>query len=698
MKVPWNAEHADTTARELDHQDAGKDSTPAEATAVSSIAANAQRSSETGLGDGSDDLLLQLASAVTFGLYTAALYRLGTTRPEVTPQLVFTGPFDLQHLLLLFSTPLLVVGAFSILVRAIRGLRAGKLAPETPAALALVWLYGYSVYATLSHHGRVSFDYLAIAVVLLTGTLYLQQLALDRPRRLLRALQPSRAARAWRQVGQTWHEVGVAALHAGDVILVRTGQPVPADAEVLAGDASVREPWWKPGQELAGRAEHDILWAGSIVTGRDVVAQVACPADGAYPARAAAEFERIVAEPLPVQRLADRLAAHLVAGALLAAALTLAGWLLAGHSFERAALAAAAVLIAANPIALHSVSRSGLATVLARCALAGLLVRSTRAVPAAAAVETVVFDKGEALANGRPEVCEVVPNPALAMGAADVLCIAAAVEQHSAHAVGRAISNACLEQLPYSTRYVQEPGLGVSAHVNGRIGQRVKVGVAHYVGVDLTSDLAAWAAAHAQKGHRVVWVGWSETVAGFIALRDELHPTAVPAVRGLVSAGLRPVLFSGDHPLAIRAAAESAGVREFAAVLAPRERTARIKEWQEDGEQVAIVGGNGSAPEAMAVADLSIGIGRHAVEACVEAGKCADVLLANNDLSMVAWFISLARRAGDVVQENLGWAIACHMVVLPLAMFGVIGPAVAAVGMAGGVGMVLGNSWRLRRG
>jgi len=181
-------------------------------------------------------------------------------------------------------------------------------------------------------------------------------------------------------------------------------------------------------------------------------------------------------------------------------------------------------------------------------------------------------------------------------------------------------------------------------------------------------------------------------VAGFVALRDELEPTAVDAVRELRDRGLGPVILSGDSAETTASVAAELGVERFGARLTPEDKAAYLGKLQADGARVAMVGDGVNDAPSLARADLSITVAGGADVA----GQTSDVVLSRPDLGLVPWFISAASKTRRVIRINLGWAFAYNAVTLPLAAFGVITPGIAAVAMASSSLLVVGNSLRLR--
>ena len=201
------------------------------------------------------------------------------------------------------------------------------------------------------------------------------------------------------------------------------------------------------------------------------------------------------------------------------------------------------------------------------------------------------------------------------------------------------------------------------------------------------------AAAREALGETVVWVARGDQVVGFIALRDEIDPTARFAVRELTLRGLGPVLLSGDSEPTTRSVAAELGIDRFEARLSPEMKAAVIGALQDQGAFVAMVGDGVNDAPSLARADLSITVAGGADIA----GQTSDIVLNHADLELVPWFLLAASQTRRVIRQNLGWAVCYNAIALPLAVLGVITPGIAAISMACSSLLVVGNSLRLRR-
>jgi P-type E1-E2 ATPase len=309
-------------------------------------------------------------------------------------------------------------------------------------------------------------------------------------------------------------------------------------------------------------------------------------------------------------------------------------------------------------------------------------------------VDTVVFDKTGTITSGRMTVAAVEVAPGEVE--ADVLRWAAGVEDASSHPIARAVvAEARARELPMPAAEdaVTEPGLGARGTVEGA---QVLVGSASFLsrrGARIGSELEAARAAHEEAGETAVLVARDGRAVGMLAVADAVKPSARPAVESLRRMGLRCILVTGDAEATARAVAKQAGLDEVHAQALPPHKVAIVRELQQGGHQVAVVGDGVNDGPALATADLGLAVGS-GTDVAIAA---ADLVLVRDDLRVVPLALELARRTLTTIRGNLIWAFGYNVAAIPLAMSGHLDPLIAAAAMAASSAFVVWNSGRLGR-
>jgi len=490
------------------------------------------------------------------------------------------------------------------------------------------------------------------------------------------------------------HRVPAGLLRAGQRFVVRPGERIAADGEVLSGQSAVDRSMMTGESVPVDAAAGDSVTGGTVaLTGRLVVRADKVGADTQL-AHLVRMVEAAQADKASVQRLADRVCAVFVPCVLACSALTLAGWLLAGSAAGHAFSAALAVLIIACPCALGLATPAALVVASGRGARLGVFIKGYQALESSRAIDTVVLDKTGTVTTGQMTVTAVQLVPGTSR--ADLLRLAGSVEQASEHAVAAAITAlAAAEPVPLASAdgFAALAGLGARGVVDGH---EVTVGRSQLFadrGLAVPSGLASWCSAQEQSGRTTVLVSWDDVVRGALAVTDTVKPSAASAVAGLRRLGLRPVLLTGDNAATAEAVAAAAGIDEVISEALPAAKARVVTELQAAGRSVAMVGDGVNDGPALAAARLGLALGS-GTDVAITA---ADVILLRDDLDVVPDAIALARATFRTIRRNLAWAFCYNVVAIPLAALGFLNPLVAAAAMTLSSVFVVWNSLRLRR-
>jgi Cu+-exporting ATPase len=608
-----------------------------------------------------------------------------------------------RWLALILATPVVTWGAWPFHRAALTALRHGGSTMDTLVSLGVTAAFGWSLYA-LFLGGADDEIYLEVAtgvtLFLLIGR-YLEARARRASGAAMRALLSLGAKDVAVLRDGTEVRVPVTALHVGEQFVVRPGEKVATDGEVVRGtsavDASVLTGEPVPVEVGPG----DVVVGATVnVGGRLVVRATRVGADTQL-AQIARLVEAAQNGKADVQRLADRVSGVFVPVVIGLAVATLAFWLGTGAQPDVAFTAAVAVLIIACPCALGLATPTALLVGTGRGAQLGIIVKGPEVLERTRRVDTVVLDKTGTVTTGRMTLLEVVPAHAIAR--TDVLRLGGALESASEHPVGRAVAAAAtaeLGPLPQVHDFANIDGLGVQGVVDGPGDTAYAVVVgrpallaerSQPLPTDLTNALDSAEA----DGRTVVAVGWDGAARGLLVVADTVKPTSVQAVQQLRDLGLRPLLLTGDNAAAAHAVGREVGIapEDVVAGVLPAGKVEVVRRLQGEGRVVAMVGDGVNDAAALAAADLGLAMGT-GTDVAMEA---SDLTLVRGDLRVAADAIRLSRATLRTIKTNLAWAFGYNVAALPLAAAGLLNPMIAGAAMAASSVLVVTNSLRLRR-
>jgi Cu+-exporting ATPase len=627
------------------------------------------------------------------------------------------GMIELNRLALIPATVIQLWAGRRFYQPAWRAARHGTTNMDTLVAIGTTAAWGYSVVVTLWPEVVMDagiepvtyFDSSTIIIGLVLLGRWLEARAKVRTAGAIRHLI-GLAPKTARLVidGADDREIALEMVAVGDRLRVRPGETIPVDGSVVEGGSSV-DTSMLTGEPIPVevRPGDEVIGASLNGTGSFVMRATRVGRDTAL-ARIVDLVQRAQGSKAPIARLADRIAEIFIPAVLVAAGITFLVWWLAGPqpSVTFALTATIAVLVIACPCALGLATPTAIMVGTGRGAEAGIIIRGGEALETAHRVTAVVFDKTGTLTVGRPTVSRITP--ASGTSAREILDVAGSLERGSEHPLGAAIlARAREDELGFAVvgDFAATAGGGVAGNVtlgdgsvhHALVGNRRLLGE-H--GVD-TSLLDAEAVAAEAAGETLAFVALDGVAMGLIGLGDPVKPTATMAVRALTEAGVAVWLVSGDGRTTTEAVARSVGIdpTRVAAETLPGDKASIIERLQAGGSVVAMVGDGINDAPAIAQADLGVAIGTGA-DVAIEA---SDVTLVGGDPRAVAAAIELSRATMTVIRQNLFWAFAYNVVLIPVAMgllypaFGItLNPALAAGAMALSSVSVVANSLRLR--
>ncbi len=580
-----------------------------------------------------------------------------------------------------------------------KAVRAGAGNMDLLVALGTSAAWGLSVFelltAPMGHEPALYFESSALIVTFVLLGKWLETRAKGQTAAAIHELMRLRPDTARvRRDGAEW-EVPLAQVAVGDVVVVRPGERIPVDGEVVEGGGSVDESMLTGESLPVEKAPGSRVTGGSInADGLLVVATTAVGAETTL-ARIVRLVEGAQASKAPIQRLVDRVSAVFVPVVLGIALLTFIGWWAATGDPVPALLNAVAVMVIACPCALGLATPTAIMVGTGAAARHGILIKDAEALERAHAVTTVAFDKTGTLTEGRPEVSDVVP--AQGVDALAMLRQANALQAGSEHPLAAALRRRAEADGATGERadkFRALPGRGVSAVVAGRI---LVMGSRRLLEEnDLAmGGLAPKAEALASSGRTVSWLGETAPeprTLGLVAFGDAVKPSARGAVAGLQRQGVRTVMLTGDGQGAADAAAQALGIGEVVAEVLPDGKADAVARLRGNGV-VAMVGDGVNDAPALAAADVGIAMATGTDVAMSAAG----ITLMRGDPLLVPAALDVSRRTYGKIRQGLFWAFAYNLVGIPLAAFGLLSPVVAGAAMALSSVSVVSNALLLRR-
>ncbi len=624
------------------------------------------------------------------------------------------GWSTLPRLQWLLATAVVLGAGWPLLQRAWHSILSRSLNMFTLIGLGTLVTYGYSSLAALKpnwfphtmidHHTGLTpvyFEAAAGIVILVLAGQWIELTARSQAgqatRELLRLL-PQKAHRLL-ESGQT-EEVNLADIRPGDVVAVAPGERVPADGRVVSGQSWIDESSLTGEPEPVNKQPGLTVTAGSLNGQGGLLVRVEAERADSVLHRLIHQVAEAQRSRAPVQQQVDRISAWFVPAVLAVALATFGAWYRFGPepALPLALLHAVAVLMIACPCALGLATPMSIMVASGAGARRGVLYRNAEALEELARVDTVMFDKTGTLTEGRPRL---VSQRSL-RETSDWMSRVAALESQSQHPLARAL----VEDLPRVFGMVSEkvqaiPGKGLLGSVDGRQLAVGNLGLLQDQNIEVSPPFLEEVRQLSQQGQTVVWVAEDGQLVGWLGVTDPIRPSAVSTLQELRQRGLRLVMLTGDRWETARAVADSLGLEDVVAECLPTEKTLIVRQWQQGGARVAMVGDG--VNDAGALAEARVGIAL--AQGSPVASEAAGITLARPDLHLLAQAHQLSQRTRRNIRQNLWLAFVYNLIGVPLAA-GVLyprwglelSPMFAALAMSLSSVSVIGNALRLRSG
>lgn len=607
--------------------------------------------------------------------------------------------FGSQYIPFVLSTIIFFYGGMVFIKGAIGEVKSKLPGMMTLISVAIITAYLYSIATQFFIAGDGFFWELATLVTIMLLGHWLEMASIAKAENALDAIKQLLPDKADKLVNGKPQEVLVSTLKIGDVILVRPGTSIPVDGVIIEGMSSVNEAAITGESKPVSKTVHDEVIAGTINQDGSLTIKVTKLGDDT----ALAGIMRLVAEAQSsksnVQILADKAAFALTIVALLTAVATFVFWIFAkdtGFALERAVT----VLIIACPHALGLAIPLVVAISTALSARNGLLIRKRLALESARRLDIVLFDKTGTLTKGEHGVTDVWTTKGYAHD--DIIGLAASLEQNSEHIVGRGIvvyANEHNIPLGKVGAFTALPGLGVQGSLHG--SETYIAASYRYIEenkLSVPTSIAQKVRQAAKEGKTEVYLISNQHVIGAIGLADLVRDEAQAAIEALKQLGIRTAMITGDSEGVAKYVAKQLGLEKYFAEVRPEDKASKIKELQNQGLRVAMVGDGINDAPALTQADIGIAIGAGTDVAI----KSADIILVKSDPRDVVKVIKLSKATYTKMVQNLIWATGYNVVAIPLAAgalysYGIVlSPALGAVLMSVSTIVVALNAQLLR--
>jgi len=643
------------------------------------------------------DLLVRFGTASFFSMqlmiYSIALY-------AGYFQGMDEGTKSIFHLIsLLLTTPVLFYSGWPFMTGAVRGLRHLSFNMDLLIMTGAGSAYLYSVYEMFSG-GEVYFDTSAMIITLILLGRYIEAGAKGKASQTitrLLSLSPKEARRIVGAYGnisiRNSESIPISSINIGDMIEVKPGEKVPLDGIIIEGLSEADESMLTGESRPVSKSAGSEVFCGTLNLYGNFIFQVSKTAGDTVLSQVIKTVEEAQSRRAPVQTATDRVVGYFVPAILFLSLTTCMYWMFHGSDTKDAVMNAVSVLVIACPCAL------GLATPLAilvgttRGASKGILIKGGDVIEKSKNIGIIVLDKTGTLTEGRPVLGSF---GGIGISDTETLRLASSLERLSEHSIGKAIVSASKGLELYKvTDFRVYPGRGLEGVIKGKpamIGNREFM---ESCGIDFTADRNLMTDIESSElaGATVVYLSYDGKPAGIFSISDTVRKETADVVRMLRSKGLDVVMITGDNIKTAKAVATEAGIDVVKAQMSPVEKAEDIRQMQENGGRVIMVGDGINDAPALVQADVGIAMGR-ATDIALES---SDMVLMRNDLGLLPYAVNLSKKTFSVIKQNIFWAFFYNAVAIPLAMSGILHPIIAAGSMALSSLSVVGNSLRLTR-
>ncbi len=569
-------------------------------------------------------------------------------------------------------------------------------------ALGAGTAYGFSVITLIKGGSGLYFESASIIITLILLGRFFETKAKGKSGEAIRKLMDLQPKMARVIRDGTEKEVPVTDVQVGERLAIRPGEKIPVDGAIIEGWTSIDESMLTGESMPIHKEEGDKVFGGTVNTTGLIYMTAENIGANTVLAHIAKLVEDAQGSKAPVQLLADKVSGVFVQIVILIALLTLGGWILAGYQFNEALISAVAVLVIACPCALGLATPTAVMVGTGRAAEAGILIKDTASLELAHKINTLVLDKTGTITEGKPRVTDLFNiNDEKETAETDnkndldILHIIGSCEQHSEHPIGMAIVHYVREQginLEEVKDFKAIAGMGIRAIYNE---STVLIGSDKLMtenNIDV-SELKQKAMEIKDESKTIAFLAVDNKAESVIGIGDVVRETSKDAIQEINDMGVEVVMLTGDNEVVAETVGKEMGIVSVKSNLRPADKCDEIKEIQQSGKIVGMIGDGINDAPALATADVSFAIGT-ATEIAMEA---ANITLVKGDILRACEALKLSRQTMNIIKQNLFWAFGYNVLALPVAALGFLNPMIAAGAMAFSSVSVVTNSLRLRR-
>jgi len=607
-----------------------------------------------------------------------------------------------NKILLILTTPVIFVPGKRFFVVFWNNLKHFSAEMNSLVAIGTGAAYGYSLIATLfptlivkgGNTPHVYFETAAVIITLILLGRWLEDRAKKKTNSAVKNLLKLRPDKALVKHNGKEEVISYSELQIGDILIVKPGENIPTDGEIISGSSNVDESMITGESMPVEKTIGEKVIGGTFNTSGTFNFTVEKLGDNSVLGKIIKMVEEAQGSKAPIQKLADKIASIFVPAVILVALLTFAAWLIFPEvrQFNIALIHFVAVLIIACPCALGLATPTAIMVGTGLGANNGILIKNGEILELMREIKTVVVDKTGTITEGKPKVSEVI---AIDNNEKTLLKIIGSIENKSEHPLSKAIVEKANEfnvEFDEPENFNSKSGFGLFAELNGKkylIGNKKLM---EENSVDLTQVEREYKD-YSNEGKTVIFASENNQLIGLLTIEDPVKESSKDAIEKLKKDGLQVIMMTGDNELVAKSLANKVGINDYFANVLPEDKSGKVKELQTNGHKVAMVGDGINDAPALAQADVGIAIGT-GTDIAIET---SDVTLVKGDLSDVVRAINLSGKTIRTIKQNLFWAFIYNTIGIPLAALGFLNPMIAALAMSFSSVSVVSNSLRLKR-